>query len=44
MGINLPVRPEDIRAGNEKITFTLLAEILSVSLNKEMNIGRENTL
>lgn len=43
LGINMPFREEDIRSGNEKIMFTLLAEIFSSCLNKELGVGNDNT-
>lgn len=43
VGISLPLRVEDVKSGNEKVMFTILAEIFSVSLNKEMGVGNDNT-
>jgi len=33
-----------VNSGNEKVMFTILAEVLSVSLNKEIGVGNDNTL
>lgn len=43
LGIKLPLRVDDIKSGNEKIMFTVLAEVFSISLSKDIGVGNDNT-